>query len=171
QDDLVIGMTTAGRPRREIEGLIGFFVNTLPLRLDLSNGPTVAELLDRVKQRVLDAQHHQDMPFEQIVEQVDPVRSLAHHPLFQMVFIWQSAPREDGPALEGVEQSGLDTGLSHVRAKTDLSLMLREARGRIGGSVTYASSLFEAATVERYVAYLHRVLEEMVADDRQRVDR
>ena len=79
QEEVVIGTPTANRGRREIEGLIGFFVNTLVLRVDLSDAPTVAELLARVKQRALAAQHHQDIPFEQVVELVDPARSLSHH--------------------------------------------------------------------------------------------
>ncbi|HVH13564.1 MAG TPA: condensation domain-containing protein, partial [Longimicrobium sp.] len=84
QSEVVIGTPTANRGRREIEGLIGFFINTLALRLDLSDSPTVAELLARVKERTLEAQHHQDIPFEQVVELVDPVRSLSHNPLFQV---------------------------------------------------------------------------------------
>ena len=172
QDDVVVGMTTAGRGRREIEGLIGFFVNTLPLRLNLSNAPDVVDLLGRVKKRVLDAQHCQDIPFEQIVELVDPVRSLAHHPLFQVVFVWQSAPREGRLALPGVEESSVGAaGASDVHAKADLALTLREMGGRIVGSMTYASALFERATADRYVSYLRRVLEEMIADERQHVAR
>src|SRR5690606_19555219 len=84
QEDVVIGTPSANRGRREIEGLIGFFVNTLALRVDLSGAPTVAEALARVKARALEAQQHQDIPFEQVVELVRPGRSLAHGPLFQV---------------------------------------------------------------------------------------
>ncbi|HEU0015952.1 MAG TPA: amino acid adenylation domain-containing protein, partial [Longimicrobium sp.] len=169
QDDVVIGTPTANRGRQEIEGLIGFFVNTLPLRVDLSEAPTVAELLERVRERALQAQHHQDIPFEQVVELVQPARSLAHTPLFQVMFAWQNAPRE-GLALPGLEL-GTMAGGSRLHAKFDLSLALWETGGRIEGSVTYATSLFEPATVERYAGYLRRVLAEMAADDRRPVRR
>ena len=89
---MVIGTPVANRGRAEIEGLIGFFVNTLALRVDLSGSPTVSELLEQVKLQTLAAQQHQDIPFEQVVELVQPVRSLAHSPLFQVMFAWQNAP-------------------------------------------------------------------------------
>ncbi|HEX7242663.1 MAG TPA: amino acid adenylation domain-containing protein [Longimicrobiaceae bacterium] len=92
QDEVVIGTPTANRGQAEIEGLVGFFVNTLALRLDLTGSPTVGELLERVRERALEGQHHQDIPFEQVVETVQPARSLAHTPLFQVMFAWQSAP-------------------------------------------------------------------------------
>ena len=93
QQDIVIGTPSANRGRQEIEGLIGFFVNTLALRIDLSGSPTVAELLAQVKEHVLEAQQHQDIPFEQLVEIVRPVRSLAHSPIVQVMFAWQNAPQ------------------------------------------------------------------------------
>ncbi|HYR06432.1 MAG TPA: amino acid adenylation domain-containing protein, partial [Longimicrobium sp.] len=171
QDDVVIGTPAAGRGRREIEGLIGCFVNTLALRLELSGAPTVAELLGRVKERALAAQHHQDIPFEQVVELVDPVRSLSHNPLFQVVIAWQNLARGDGNTLSlpGLEP-GVAVESSHVDAKVDLWLGLWEADDRILGNVKYATALFERATVERHLAYLRRVLEAMVADDLQAVD-
>ena len=91
QEDVVIGTPVANRGRAEIEGLIGFFVNTLALRVDLSGSPTVGELLERVKELALAAQQHQDMPFEQVVELVQPARSLAHSPIFQVMFAWQNS--------------------------------------------------------------------------------
>ncbi|HEU4881787.1 MAG TPA: amino acid adenylation domain-containing protein, partial [Longimicrobium sp.] len=172
QEDVVIGTPTAGRERRETEGLIGFFVNTLAVRLDLSGGPTVAELLARVKARALQAQHHQDIPFEQVVELVQPTRSMAYHPLFQVSFAWQSTPgASGGVSLPGLEVGGVGTDSSDRQAKFDLSLAMRETGDRITGDLTYATSLFEWATVERYAGYLRRVLQEMVADDTQRVER
>ncbi|HEX2093064.1 MAG TPA: amino acid adenylation domain-containing protein, partial [Longimicrobiaceae bacterium] len=168
QLDVVVGTPTANRGRSEIEGLIGFFVNTLALRLDLSGSPSVAEVLGRVRERALGAQQHQDIPFEQVVERVRPVRSLAHTPLFQVMFAWQNALRAR------MELPGLALGSvgseSRVTAKFDLSLTLQEAGGRIVGSVEYATALFEPATVERHGEYLRRVLEEMVADDRRAID-
>jgi amino acid adenylation domain-containing protein len=171
QDDVVIGTPTAGRGRREVEGLIGCFVNTLALRLELSGAPSVAELLGRVKERALAAQHHQDIPFEQVVELVDPVRSVSHHPLFQAVIAWQNMARGDGNTLS---LPGLDAAAAvesaHVDAKTDLWLGVWEADDRIQGNVKYATALFDRATVERHLAYLRRVLEAMVADDLRAVD-
>ncbi|HEX9939428.1 MAG TPA: amino acid adenylation domain-containing protein, partial [Longimicrobium sp.] len=178
QGDVVIGTPTAGRGRQEIEGLIGFFINTLAVRVDLSGAPTVAELLGRVKERALEAQQHQDIPFEQVVELVDPVRSLSHHPLFQVMFAWQNAPDGGEVSLPGLDVGGVGgggggagAGRAQVQAKFDLSLSLMAAGDRIVGEVTYAATLFERATVERWVGYLRRVLEEMVADESRHVER
>ncbi|WP_331876217.1 amino acid adenylation domain-containing protein, partial [Longimicrobium sp.] len=172
QDDVVVGTPSANRGRREIEALIGFFVNTLALRIELGGSPSVSDLLRRTKERALEAQHHQDIPFEQVVELVQPVRTLAHSPLFQVMFGWQNAS-EDGLQLPGLSLGGVAVGggaASRPVAKFDLSLTLGEAGGRIGGSLVYATSLFEQATVERHLAYLRKVLEAFVADDLQAVD-
>ncbi|HVH13547.1 MAG TPA: amino acid adenylation domain-containing protein, partial [Longimicrobium sp.] len=171
QEDVVIGSPMAGRGRREIEGLIGFFVNTLALRVDLSGSPTVAELLARVKARALEAQNHQDIPFEQLVERLDPVRSLSHGPIFQVMLVWQNTPRGGGVSFSGLELDGVGTETFDAQAKADLSLALGERDGRIAGDVLYSTALFERATVERYAGYLRRVLEQMVADDGRRVER
>ncbi|HEU4881057.1 MAG TPA: amino acid adenylation domain-containing protein [Longimicrobium sp.] len=169
QDDVVVGTPSANRRRREIEELIGFFVNTLALRVDLSGAPTVADLLGQVRARALEAQRNQDIPFEQVVERVSPARSMGHHPLFQVVFSWQNAPdvRLDLPALH----LGPVPGPAHETAKFDLTLTLSESGDRIVGGLNYARALFERATVERWVGYLRRVLEEMVADERRPVER
>jgi len=167
QEDVVIGTPAANRGRREIEGLIGFFINTLALRLDLSGSPALGDLLAQVKTRVLGAQQHQDMPFEQVVEVVQPARSLAHTPLFQVVLAWQNTPR-DGLELPGLTLGSVGVPMQ-VMAKYDLSLTLYESGGRIAGGVTYATALFEQETVERWMGYLRRVLEAMVADERQPV--
>ncbi|MFL5539811.1 MAG: non-ribosomal peptide synthetase, partial [Longimicrobiaceae bacterium] len=168
QEDVVIGAPSANRGRTEIEGLIGFFVNTLALRVDLSGAPTVAELLEQVRARSLGAQQHQDIPFEQVVELVQPARSLAHTPLFQVMLTWQNAS-EGRLELPGLRVGGVGAA-SHDTAKFDLALTLGEAGGRITGSVTYATALFERSTVERHLTYLRRVLETMAADDLQAVD-
>ncbi|HEX2188266.1 MAG TPA: amino acid adenylation domain-containing protein, partial [Longimicrobiaceae bacterium] len=158
-----------------IEGLIGFFVNTLALRVDLSGSPSVAELLGRVKERSLGAQHHQDIPFEQVVERVQPVRSLTHTPLFQVMFAWQNAPGGSlelpGLALGPLDPSDSGGSASQVTTQFDLSLELWEEGGRIEGAVEYATALFERETVERWLGYLRRVLEGMVADERGSVER
>ncbi|HYR09213.1 MAG TPA: amino acid adenylation domain-containing protein, partial [Longimicrobium sp.] len=169
QGDVVIGTPSANRGRAEIEGLIGFFINTLALRVDLSGSPTVAELLGQVRTRSLGAQQNQDIPFEQVVELVQPARSLAHSALFQVMLTWQGTS-EDRRELPGRRRVGVGAA-SPATAKFDLSLSLGEVGGRIAGSVTYATALFEHATVERWLGYLRRVLEQMVADDAQAVDR
>ncbi|HEX2206961.1 MAG TPA: amino acid adenylation domain-containing protein, partial [Longimicrobium sp.] len=178
QSDVVVGTPTANRGRIEVEGLIGFFVNTLALRVDLAGSPSVAEVLARVKGRALGAQQNQDIPFEQVVELVRPARSMAHSPIFQVMFAWQNAPR-GGLELPGLTLGSLGSlgsagsagSASEAAAKFDLSLDLSERDGRIVGGVTYATSLFDRATVERHVGYLRRVLEVMAADERQPVDR
>ena len=169
QSDVVIGTPTANRGRTEVEGLIGFFINTLAVRVDLSGRPTVAELLARVKARALAAQQNGDLPFEQVVERVQPARSLAHHPLFQVMFTWQNAPA-GALELPGLTVGGV-AAPEHETAKFDLSLSLREAEGRIVGGITYATALFDRATVERYAGYFARALREMAGGDRRAVDR
>ena len=179
QDEVVVGTPTANRGRPEIEGLIGFFVNTLALRVELSARPTVAELLEQVRRRVVGAQQNQDIPFEQVVERVDPARTLAYTPLFQVVFDWQKAhesgaetPGQDPGRAAGAERPAAGRGARGERttAKFDLTLSMREAGGRILGNLAYATSLFERDTAERHLAYLRRVLEAFAADDRQAVD-
>ncbi|HEU4558058.1 MAG TPA: amino acid adenylation domain-containing protein, partial [Longimicrobium sp.] len=179
QDDVVVGTPTANRGRREIEGLIGFFVNTLALRVELGGSPSVSQLLARVRERALEAQQNQDIPFEQVVELVQPARSLAHTPLFQVMFAWQNASEGGRLELSGLELGGVGPAdsadsagaASEAAAKFDLSLTLGEAGGRIVGSVTYATALFEQATVERYAGYLRRVLAGMVAEADGQVER
>ncbi|MFL5541905.1 MAG: condensation domain-containing protein, partial [Longimicrobiaceae bacterium] len=169
QNDVVVGTASAGRGSREIEGLIGFFVNTLALRVELSGAPTVAELLGRVRERALEAQQYQDFPFEQVVERVRPARSLSHTPLFQVALAWQEMT---GGELElpGIAAAPLD-GVEEEAAAFDLMLSLAPSGGRITGEATYATALFDRVTVERYVGYLRRVLQAMVADDSTPVDR
>ena len=160
QTDVVIGTPVANRRHAEVEELIGFFVNTLAVRLDYSDNPTVSDVLERVKQQSVQAQQHQDLPFEQVVELINPPRSLSHAPIFQVMFAWQN----NGQArleLEGLDVTPL--AARHSVAKFDLSLELREVDGCIHGALEYATALFERATVERYVEYLRRVLVGMTA--------
>ena len=168
QQDVVIGAPTANRNQVEIEGLIGFFVNTLALRVDVSGEPTVGVLLERVKRQVLAAQQHQDIPFEQVVELARPVRSLSHSPVFQVMFAWQNAPREK-INFPGLQVSSLP--VPHAVSKFDLTLSLREAGDKIVGGVEYAAALFEPVTVERYCGYFRTLLQEMISDDTQEVGR
>ena len=162
QEDVVIGTPVANRHRAGVEDLIGFFVNTLVVRLDYSGRPTVSEVLDRVKRRSLQAQEHQDLPFEHVVELVNPPRSLSHTPVFQVMFAWQNT-EQSALDLGGLQVTPL--GVDYAVAKFDLTLELMESGGCIGGSLQYATSLFERETVQRYVTYLARLFSEMVVGE------
>jgi amino acid adenylation domain-containing protein/FkbM family methyltransferase len=164
QEDVVIGTPVANRGQVETEGLIGLFVNTLALRLDLSGAPNTGELLQRVKDQTLAAQQHQDVPFEQIVEIAHPVRSLSHTPVFQVMFDWQQNVAGERLRLERLELSPLGHQ-AHLVAKFDLTLSLLEADERIVGWFKYATALYEQSTVERYLDYLRTLLQAMVAQE------
>ncbi len=168
QDDLVIGVPSANRGHREIEELIGFFVNTLALRLDLSGKPSVSELLERTRRTVLAAQEHQDLPFEQVVEIVQPPRALDHTPLFQVMLAWESN------AVGSLELPGLSVeaaGHEFDQVKFDLELSLGEHGEQIAGTLAYATALFDQATIERQRGYLLALLRAMAADAQQEVHR
>ncbi|MCH7345375.1 amino acid adenylation domain-containing protein [Pelomonas sp. CA6] len=169
QDEVVIGSPVANRGRAELEPLIGFFVNTLALRLGVAGAQSVAGLLAQVRETVLAAQKAQDLPFEQVVEALQPERSLAHAPVFQLMFAWQNLPAEPlqlpGLTLEELpEREDRSTPF-------ELSLTLRESEAGIHGTLEYATALFDAASMERHLALLRRLLQGMVADDAQAVDR
>ncbi|MDB6375150.1 amino acid adenylation domain-containing protein, partial [Photorhabdus bodei] len=166
QEDLVIGTPSAGRSHQKVESLIGFFVNTLALRIDLSGELTVTELLARVRQIALEAQEHQDLPFEQVVEIVQPSRRLAHTPLFQVMFAWQNNENTEWQLPELVV-SPVNQGFDVV--KFDLELNLSEEEGRIVGGLSYATALFDQSTIERHAGYLHTALQAMVTHSQQRI--
>ena len=166
QEDIVIGAPSANRGHCDIEPLIGFFVNTLALRIDLGDNPSVTELIAQVRERALKAQDHQDLPFEQVVEITQPPRRLSHTPLFQVVFAWQNYDAGQW-VLPGLEASPV--GSSYEVARFDLELNLAEAGDRIVGALGYATALFDAATIERHVGYLKTVLAEMTRDASQTV--
>ncbi|WP_235548579.1 non-ribosomal peptide synthetase, partial [Noviherbaspirillum sp. Root189] len=166
QAEVVVGTPVANRMRAEVEPLIGFFVNTVALRVDLSETLTIDALLRSVKELALEAQQHQDLPFEQVVEIVNPPRSMAHSPLFQVMFVWQNN-EDDVLELPGLTCAPIESGLELT--KFDLTLNLGEANGRIAGVMEYASALFDRATVERHLAYFRRLLEAVVQNDQQQV--
>ncbi|MGL5386248.1 MAG: condensation domain-containing protein, partial [Enterobacterales bacterium] len=168
QEDIVIGTPSANRGHCDIEPLIGFFVNTLALRIDLSDSPSVVDLIIRVRECVLKAQDHQDLPFEQVVDITQPPRRLSHTPLFQVVFAWQSHDAGQW-ALPGIEVSPV--GSTYEVARFDLELNLAEVGDRIVGAIAYATALFDPGTVERHVGYLKTVLAEMTKDASQTVAR
>jgi amino acid adenylation domain-containing protein len=166
QDDVVVGTAIANRTRAELEGLIGFFVNSLVLRTDLSGDPGFRELLGRVRETTLGAFAHQDLPFERLVEELAPERSLVHNPLFQVMFALQNmelgAPALGDLATEPLE--GADVG-----AKFDLRVTLAEAGEGIEGRIIYRADLFEGSTVERMAEHYRLLLEAAVADPELRI--
>jgi amino acid adenylation domain-containing protein len=159
-EDLVVGSPIANRTQRELEGLIGFFTNTLALRLDPSGDPSFREIGRRVRAVALDAYAHQDLPFEKLVLELAPDRHLGRNPLFQVMLVLQRLPAP--PVLPGVavELVDVDTGT----AKFDLTLQLaEEGDGGASGGMEYACALFDAATVDRLLVHLQTLLEGAVA--------
>jgi len=161
QDDIIIGTPTANRGHHQIEALLGFFVNTLALRIDLSGEPTVRQLLERVRKSTLGAQAHQDLPFEKVVDIVQPLRSLVYTPIFQVMFAWQNNEATEW-RLPMIESTEIDVG--YDTAKWDIELHLNEVDDEIVGTLGYSTALFDRSTVERYAGYLHAMLQAMVAD-------
>ena len=159
--DVVVGTPVAGRTRREVEGLIGFFVNTLVLRTDLGGDPSFRDLLGRVRETTLGAYEHQDVPFERLVEELHPDRSLSHTPLVQVSFVLQNLEPAGG-GLPGLRTERVGAGLDV--AKFDLTLTLAPADGGLRGTLEFATDLFERATARRMVRHLERVLEQVAAD-------
>jgi amino acid adenylation domain-containing protein len=168
QTDLVIGTPIANRNRAETEPLIGFFVNTLLLRTDVSDDPTFANLLRRVREVSLEAYAHQDLPFEKLVEELRPERSLSQTPLFQVMFVLQNAPM-DHIHLPGLTLSPMT--VDNGTAKFDLTLFLEVTDGGIVGTLEYSTDLFAAATIERMAGHYQRLLESIVSDPDQRLSR
>ena len=166
QRDIVVGSPIAGRTHRELEGLIGFFVNTLALRTDLSGDPGFRELLGRVKETALGAYAHQDLPFEKLVAELQPVRDLSRQPLFQVLFALQNVPQER-LQLPGLELRRTDGGVP--TAKFDLSLFVQEREGGLEGYFEYATDLFDGSTIERLAGHLKTLLEGIVADPDARI--
>ncbi|MCQ8130889.1 condensation domain-containing protein, partial [Methylomonas rivi] len=167
QADLCVGSPVANRNRPEIEGLIGFFVNTLVLRADVSANPTVAEFLAQIKTTVLDAQQYQDLPFEKLVEALQPERDPSRSPLFQVMFVL--AKQEPltlhlpDLAVELIEDSG-------NMAKFDVTLHIQDwPDGRISGSWEYNTDLYDAAGIERLARHYQQLLQAAVAAPLRRV--
>jgi amino acid adenylation domain-containing protein/FkbM family methyltransferase len=166
-EDVVVGSPVAGRPGRELEALIGCFVNPLVIRTDLSGDPAFREVLRRVREGILAAHEHQELPFERLVEALQPERSLAHAPLFQVAFALDAEPpRAAFPGLR-VERVELEC----ATAKFDLMLYLAVHPEGIRGVLEYCTDLFEPGTIRRIARHLRRVLECVAADPGRRISR
>jgi len=159
QDDVIVGSVTANRDRVEIEGLIGFFVNTLALRTDLSGNPTFRELLKRVREVALGAYAHPDLPFDMLIEELNVPRGLSYSPLFQVMFLFQNAPLESFQ-LAGLKLVSLEAGTD--TAKFDLTLELTEGQEGLSCSVVYNTDLFDGDTVERMTGHFQTLLQGIV---------
>ncbi len=166
QDDIVLGTPVAHRTRTEFESLIGFFVNTLVLRTDLSGDPTFTELVGRVRREVLNAYAHQDVPFEQVVDALQPERDRSRTPLFQIVFSMDRV-RDTRLAFSGL--SGERFPVSVEEARFDLTVALGEDGDEIGGSLLYSTELFDLLTVQRLAGHLVTVLGAVAAAPHLRV--
>ncbi|HET7233530.1 MAG TPA: amino acid adenylation domain-containing protein, partial [Longimicrobium sp.] len=167
-EDVVVGSPIAGRTRREVEELIGFFANTLVLRTDLSGDPTFRELLGRVREGTLGAYEHQEVPFERLVAELQPERSLSHSPLFQVLFTLQNVDRS-GSGLTGLRMEGV--GAEVETTKVDLALTAVPHDGGIQGALEYSTALFDRSTIRRMLEHLERVLEQVAADADVRLSR
>ncbi|HEX7333556.1 MAG TPA: amino acid adenylation domain-containing protein [Pyrinomonadaceae bacterium] len=159
QDDILIGIPIANRNRTEIEGIIGFFVNSLVLRSKLSPESSFREFLKQVRETTLGAYGHQDVPFEKLVEELQPERSMNRQPLFQVLFTLQAS---EGIALEGV-QSGW-VGTKRDTAKFDLNLFMGEFETGLNSSLVYNTDLFDESTIARMLEHFHTLLAEIAAN-------
>ncbi|MCA2703661.1 MAG: amino acid adenylation domain-containing protein [Microcystis sp. M038S2] len=166
QEDILIGTPIANRNRREIEGLIGFFVNTLVLRIDLSGKPNFNQLLGRVREMAMDAYAHQDLPFEMLVEVLQPERDLSHAPLFQVDFLLQNSPPSP-LELTGLTATPLTT--ENDTAKFDLTLAMENTGAGLQGVWEYNTDLFDRSTIERLTGNFITLLEALVVNPQQQI--
>ena len=161
QEDISVGTPIANRSWSELEGLIGFFVNTLVMRTDLSGEQPFRELLKQVREVAMGAYAHQDLPFETLVDAMQPERDLSHSPLFQVMFVLQNGPMEflelPGLTLTSLEVDG-------GTAKFDLALSMLEKEDKLQGALEYNTDLFDGATIQRMLGHFQRLLEEILAD-------
>ncbi|MDY7096043.1 MAG: amino acid adenylation domain-containing protein, partial [Acidobacteriota bacterium] len=171
QDDISVGSPVAGRTHTEIEALIGFFVNTLVLRSDLSDSPDLTTLLHRVRDISLEAYAHQSVPFEKLVEELQPERSMAYSPLFQVMFVYQNTPREPveltelrlepfDPVGEGEDEKNV----GETMAKFDLTLGVEEVGDDLSGSLEFSRDLFDETTAGRMVEHFQLLLRRWIEE-------
>jgi amino acid adenylation domain-containing protein/FkbH-like protein len=166
QTDIVLGTDLAGRASVETEGLIGFFVNLMALRTDLSEDPPFRELLGRVRETTLGAYTHQDVPFDKLVEELQPERSPSRNPLVQVLFVHMNTPRGRLP-LPGIELTGFPV---EVPSKFDLAVFHRDSGAGMAGTWIYNRDLFDAKTISKMAGHFLAVLEAVIADPRLRLD-
>ena len=179
QTDLVVGTPIANRNLTQLEGLIGFFVNTLVLRVDVSRNPTFRELLQRVREVTLGAYAHEDLPFEKLVEEFQPERSLSHNPLFQVMFtvdslsVTDKQPETSAAPQEAPHKSAdapaSVTPVINSTAKFDLSIWFTETEDALNGGMEYSTDLFDAATITNMIGHFQMLLDGIAANSSQRI--
>jgi amino acid adenylation domain-containing protein/non-ribosomal peptide synthase protein (TIGR01720 family) len=167
QADIPVGSPIANRNRAQIQGLIGFFVNTLVLRTDLSGDLTFRQLLARIREVSLEAYAHQDLPFEKLVEELQPDRNLSYNPLFQVAFVLQTPPVA-AESIAGLNLTLLD--VENQTAKVDLTLYLEEKQEEISGQLEYSTDLFDAVTIRRMAGHFLTLLEGIAANPERRIE-
>ncbi|HEX8146092.1 MAG TPA: amino acid adenylation domain-containing protein, partial [Pyrinomonadaceae bacterium] len=167
QEDVVVGTPIANRTRREIEDLVGFFVNVLVLRTRVEGRATLREVLARVKETALGAYANQDVPFEKLVEVLQPARDPARAPLFQVAFVMQQQAQPPARGVAGLEIEGAE--LEPETARWDLTLVLEQTQTGLTVGAEYSADLFEAETVERLLRHYERLLGSLVSDAGARV--
>ncbi|MGI9292331.1 MAG: amino acid adenylation domain-containing protein, partial [Gammaproteobacteria bacterium] len=161
EDDIVVGTPIAGRQQTELEGLIGLFLNTLALRTQLTSQQSFTELLVDVQTTALDAYAHQDLPFDKLVDALQPSRDMSHAPVFQVQFMLQNAPASGEP-LEGLEISAVE--FEYGTAKFDLTLATGETPDGLMAEIEFATDLFDAVTIERMLEHYDRLLQAIVSN-------
>ncbi len=166
QNDIVVGTPIANRTHAEIEELIGFFVNTLVLRANMSGDPVFRVFLQGTKKAALGAYAHQDMPFEKLVEEVQPERDLSRNPLFQVLFSLQNAP-QFSLELSGISISQMP--MKDVRTKFDMEIYMHETTRGLTSSFVYNTDLFDTSTIERMAGHYQRILEGIISNPDQRL--
>jgi len=166
QDDIVVGTAIANRTHPDLEKVIGFFLNTLPLRIRLSGDPSFSELIARAKETALGAYAHQDMPFEKLVEELKPERSLGHSPLVQAFFVLQNAPME-ALQLKGLHLKAVPSGFKTV--KGDLYLSMHEGPEGLESRLEYSVDLFDDSTMQRMLQHFEQLLASMVEAPEKRL--
>jgi amino acid adenylation domain-containing protein/non-ribosomal peptide synthase protein (TIGR01720 family) len=166
QDQVCVGTPIAGRGRSETESLIGFFVNTLVMRGDLSGDPSFEQLLGRVQETALGAYEHQDLPFERLVDHLQPERNPSRSPLFQVMFVLQNTPT---PEVKMGDLSFSPLAAETGTAKYDLTLSIDQTDFGLRGSVEYNSDLFDGSTIERMMEHFRNLLRSIAEDPRQRL--
>jgi amino acid adenylation domain-containing protein len=166
QQEIIVGSPIANRQRKELEGLIGFFVNTLPMRTNVSGDLRFLDFIERVKEAALGAYAHQDVPFEYLVEQFHPDRNLSHSPLVQVIFNFEAAAR-DTAKLSGLDATILNS--ESEAAKFDLTLFASDHGSEIFGTIEYNVDLFNRETIERMGGHLLTLLSAAIADPAQRI--
>ncbi len=169
QDDCIVGTPVANRPRTELEGVIGCFINMLVLRNDLSGDPSFAEVLQRVRTTTLDGYRHQEVPFEHIVAELQPERDLSRHPLVQVVFALQTTPTPPATDITGLRQTPLDIHPSTVRF--DLEVQLWDTGEQLEGFIDYSTDLFEESSIALLARHFTTLLEGVASDLTQPIAR